>query len=128
MTLAPTSTRRVLLIENDSAVNDRVLIAPAERDCRVTCVALGTGAEVVRGRCALDGLALVPAMFISSERYDPAHPESAAGVVLRPFLMLSSPPRSTSPSCPRADSAATVPVAGRTPTTVLASEGARAPG
>jgi DNA-binding response OmpR family regulator len=105
------ATRQVLLIENDSAVKDRVLAELAERDCHVRTVALGqdgvslalelrpdllvlnlalpdmTGAEVVRRVRALDGLALVPAVFVSSERYDAAHPEASAGVVLKPFLM-----------------------------------------
>ena len=36
---------------------------------------------------AFDGLALVPAVFVSSDRYDPIHPETSAGVVLKPFLM-----------------------------------------
>jgi hypothetical protein len=45
------------------------------------------GAEVVRRVRALDGLALVPAVFLSSERFDPAHPDASAGVVLKPFLM-----------------------------------------
>ena len=105
------ATRQVLLIEDDSAVKDRVLAALAERDCHVRTVALGqdgvtlarelrpdllvlnlvlpdmTGAEVVRRVRALDGLALVPAVFVSSERYDAAHPEASAGVVLKPFLM-----------------------------------------
>jgi DNA-binding response OmpR family regulator len=105
------ATRQVLLIENESAVKDRVLAELAERDCHVRTVALGqdgvslalelrpdllvlnlalpdmTGAEVVRRVRALDGLALVPAVFVSSERYDAAHPEASAGVVLKPFLM-----------------------------------------
>ena len=104
-------TQQVLLIENDSAVRERVLAALAERDCHVTAVALGedgvtqaiglrpdllvlnlalpdmAGAEVVRRVRALDGLALVPAVFVAADRYDPAHPESSAGVVLKPFLM-----------------------------------------
>lgn len=105
------STRQVLLIENDSAVQDRVLAALAECDCRVAWVGLGeegvtlapgmrpdllvlnlvlpdtAGADVVRRVRALDGLALVPAVFVSSERYDPTHPEASAGVLLKPFLM-----------------------------------------
>ena len=104
-------TQQVLLIENDSAVKERVLAALAERDCQVTSVALGAdgvtlavdlrpdllvlnlvlpdmaGAEVVRRVRALDGLALVPAVFVAADRYDPARPESSAGVVLKPFLM-----------------------------------------
>ena len=111
MMQAPISTTQVLLIENDSAVKDRVLAVLAERDCRVTCVALGeegvslafgmrpdllvlnltlpdmAGADVVRRVRAFDGLALVPAVFVSSDRYDPIHPEASAGVVLKPFLM-----------------------------------------
>jgi DNA-binding response OmpR family regulator len=87
-----------------------VVAALGERDYRVTSAALGAdgvrvavdvrpdllvlklvllntpGAEVLRRVRALDGLALVPAVFVSSERYDPAHPESSAAVVLRPFL------------------------------------------
>jgi hypothetical protein len=86
---APTSTRQVVLIENEWAVKDRVVAALGERDYRVTSAALGAdGVRVavdVRVR-ALDGLALVPAVFVSSERYDPAHPESSAAVVVRPFL------------------------------------------
>ena len=106
-----TPTRHVLLIENDSAVKERVLAVLAERDCHVTSVALGedgvslaiglrpdllvlnlalpdmAGAEVVRRVRALDGLALVPAVFVAADRYDPAHPEASAGVVLKPFLM-----------------------------------------
>lgn len=105
------STRQVLLIENDSAITDLVLAALAERDCHVSTLTLGedrvtlalelrpdlrvlncvlpdmTGAEVVRRIRALDGLALVPAVFASSARYDTAHPEASAGVVLKPFLM-----------------------------------------
>jgi CheY-like chemotaxis protein len=34
-----------------------------------------TWAEAVRRVRALDGLALVPSAFVSSERFDPAHPE-----------------------------------------------------
>jgi two-component system, OmpR family, response regulator len=106
-----TAARQVLLIENDSAMKDRVLATLAERDCDIRTVVLGqdgvtlagelrpdllvlnlalpdmTGAEVVRRVRALDGLALVPAVFVSSERYDEAHPEASAGVVLKPFLM-----------------------------------------
>ena len=106
-----TPTQQVLLIENDSAVKERVLAALAERDCHVTSVALGedgvslaiglrpdllvlnlllpdmAGAEVVRRVRSLDGLALVPAVFVAADRYDPAHPEASAGVVLKPFLM-----------------------------------------
>jgi DNA-binding response OmpR family regulator len=107
----PTPICEVLLIEEDSAAKDTVLAALAERGCRVRSVELGAegvalalklrpdllilnlvlpdmaGAEVVRRMRALDGLAMVPAVFVSSERYDPAHPESSAGVVLKPFLM-----------------------------------------
>jgi hypothetical protein len=36
---------------------------------------------------ALDGLALLPVVFVSSERYDATHPDASAGVVLKPFLM-----------------------------------------
>ena len=106
-----TPTQQVLLIENDLAVKERVLAVLAERDCQVTSVALGedgvtlalglrpdllvlnlalpdmAGAEVVRRVRSLDGLALVPAVFVAGDRYDPAHPESSAGVVLKPFLM-----------------------------------------
>jgi hypothetical protein len=46
-----------------------------------------TGAEVVRRVRAFYGLALVPAVFVSSELFDPADPEASAGVVLKPFLM-----------------------------------------
>jgi DNA-binding response OmpR family regulator len=46
-----------------------------------------SGAEVVRRVRALEGLAMAPAVFVSSERFDPAHPEASAGVVLKPFLM-----------------------------------------
>jgi DNA-binding response OmpR family regulator len=107
----PIPVCEVLLIESDSAAKDTVLAALAERGCRVRSVALGAegvalarelrpdllilnlvlpdmaGAEVVRRMRALDGLAMVPAMFVSSEQYDPVHPESSAGVVLKPFLM-----------------------------------------
>ena len=34
-----------------------------------------TWAEAVRSVRALDGFALVPSAFVSSERFDPAHPE-----------------------------------------------------
>jgi hypothetical protein len=46
-----------------------------------------TGAEVVRRVRALNGLALLPVVFVSSERYDAAYPDASAGVVLKPFLM-----------------------------------------
>jgi hypothetical protein len=42
-----------------------------------------TGAEVVRRRHALTGRALVLVVFVSSERYDAAHPDASAGVVLK---------------------------------------------
>jgi CheY-like chemotaxis protein len=108
-TLAPMS--QVLLIENVAAVRDSVLAVLATRDCLVRTAVLGedgvtlarelppdvlvlnvvlpdmSGAEVVRRVRALDGLALVPAVFVPSERFDPARPEASAGVVLKPFLM-----------------------------------------
>jgi CheY-like chemotaxis protein len=46
-----------------------------------------TGADVVRQIRALNGLALLPVVFVSSEKYDASHPEALAGVVLKPFLM-----------------------------------------
>lgn len=111
MVHAAGSASEVLLIENDSTVRNRILTTLAGRNCHIRTVALGeegvtlalelrpdllvlnlalpdmTGAEVVRRVRALDGLALVPAVFVSSERFDPAHPDASAGVVLKPFLM-----------------------------------------
>ena len=107
----PDAFTKVLLIEDDAMVKEHVLAVLAGWHCRVTTTELGSegitlandlrpdllvlnlvlpdmpGADVVRHVRALDGLALMPAIFVSSDRYDPAHPEASAGVVLKPFLM-----------------------------------------
>src|SRR5919199_5666715 len=100
-----TPTQQILLIENDSAVRERVLAALAEDDCHVTSVALGedgvslaiglrpdllvlnlllpdmAGEEGVRRVRSLDGLALVPAGVFGADRHHPGHPRASAGVV-----------------------------------------------
>jgi DNA-binding response OmpR family regulator len=102
---------RVLLIEDESGIASHLLDLLTQRGCQVTALVSGgeglisaaeshpdllvlnvalpdmTGAEVVRRVRALNGLALLPVVFVSSERYDAAHPDASAGVVLKPFLM-----------------------------------------
>jgi CheY-like chemotaxis protein len=102
---------RVLLIENEPVIAAQLLTLLIQRRCHVTTFALGaegltsaatsqpdllvlnialldmTGAEVVQQIRALNGLALLPVVFVSSERYDAAQPDASAGVVLKPFLM-----------------------------------------
>jgi two-component system, OmpR family, KDP operon response regulator KdpE len=102
---------RVLLIEDEARIAAHLLDLLAQRGCQVTALTSGgeglisataahpdllvlniklpdmTGAEVVRQVRALSGLALLPVVFVSSGRYDAAHPEASAGVILKPFLM-----------------------------------------
>jgi two-component system, OmpR family, KDP operon response regulator KdpE len=102
---------RVLLIEDEAGIAAHLLDLLAQRGCHVTTFALGaegltsaatsrpdllvlniklpdmTGAHVVQQIRGLDGLALLPVVFVSSERYDAAQPDASAGVVLKPFLM-----------------------------------------
>jgi DNA-binding response OmpR family regulator len=102
---------RVLLIENEAAIAAHLLDLLTQRGCQVTALERGcdglisaarshpdllvlnialpdmTGAEVVRQIRALNGLELLSVVFVSSEKYDAAHPEASAGVVLKPFLM-----------------------------------------
>jgi DNA-binding response OmpR family regulator len=102
---------RVLLIEDEPAIASQLLALLIQRGCQVTSLTLGaegltsaatsqpdllvlnvalpdmTGAEVVRRIRALEGLELLPVVFVSSEQYDAAHPDASAGVVLKPFLM-----------------------------------------
>jgi two-component system, OmpR family, KDP operon response regulator KdpE len=102
---------RVLLIEDEAGIAAHLLDLLAQRGCQVTALVSGgegviaaasshpdllvlniklpdmTGAQVVQQIRALDGLALLPVVFVSSERYDATHPDASAGVVLKPFLM-----------------------------------------